>query len=175
MILLQILKSFFIIGLGAFGGGYVIIPMLEHQIVQGHGWITSAELTGIIAVAQMVPGIIGVNAATYTGFKVAGVWGAAAGAAGFTLPSIILCGLLIWFIARFGHVPWMEAVKRAVRPAVAGLIVAAVLTFGRTSVTDVYSAVLAAVTFAVLISSRGKVHPIALILCGGIAGMFIYR
>jgi chromate transporter len=174
MILLQIFKSFFIIGLGSFGGGYVIIPMIEHQIVQGHGWITSAELAGIIAVAQMVPGIVGINTAAYTGVKTAGVLGAAAGTAGFTMPSIILCGLLIWSIARFGRVSWMEALKRSLRPAVAGLIIAAVLTFGKTSVADAPAAILAALTFAILMASRGKINPIALILCGGIAGIFIY-
>ena len=173
MILLQLLKSFLIIGAGAFGGGYSTITMIEHEIVTVHGWITSAELSELIAIAQMTPGPIGVNAATYTGFRVAGFWGAAAATAGFTLPSVIFCFALIRLIARAGGAPWMETMRKSVQPAVAGLITAAVLTYGQASVTDAGSAALAALTFAALAVSRDKIHPALLILCGGIAGIFI--
>jgi chromate transporter len=175
MIFLQLLASFFIIGAGAFGGGYATITMIEHEAVAVHGWVTPAELSEIIAVAQMTPGAIGVNAATYTGFRVAGFWGAAAATAGFTLPSAIFCFSLIWLLIRVGDVSWMEVLKKSVQPAVAGLIAAAVLTYGKSAVTDVYSVILAVWTFAVLMVSKGKVHPVLLILCGGAVGVLIYR
>jgi chromate transporter len=174
MLLLQLLKSFLIIGLGTFGGGMAAIPLIEHEIVAVHGWITASELSGLIAVAQMTPGPIGVNAATYTGFKVAGVAGAAVATAGYTFPSIVICVALARVLARFGNVSWVEALKRAVRPAAAGLIIAAVLTYGRAAVTDVWTAVMAAATFAVLLLSREKAHPALLILCGGVAGVLVY-
>jgi chromate transporter len=149
--------------------------MIEHEIVNVHGWITAAELSELIAIAQMTPGPIGVNAATYAGFRVAGFWGAAAATAGFTLPSVIFCFALIRLFARAGSVPWVETLRKSVQPAVVGLIIAAVLTYSRSAVPDVRSAVFAALTFAVLAVSRDKVHPVALILCGGIAGIFAYR
>ncbi|MDR0330618.1 MAG: chromate transporter [Chitinispirillales bacterium] len=175
MILLLLLKSFLIIGAGALGGGYAIIPMIEHEAVAVHGWLTDTEFAELIAIAQMVPGAIGVNAAAYTGFKVAGFAGSAAAIAGFTLPSIIFCFTLIRLLAKFGSVSWVETLKKSIQPAVAGLIIAAVLTYGKTAVADVWAGILAVSTFAILFVSKEKAHPVLLILCGGIAGMLIYR
>jgi len=174
MILLQLLKSFLIIGVGAYGGGLVTIPMIEHQAVAVHGWITASELSELIAVAQMTPGPIGVNAATYTGYRVAGIAGAAAATLGFVIPSLVLCLTLVYILSKFGGVTWIETLKKSVQPAVAGLIIAAVLTYGKAAVTDVWTAVIAVAAFAILLLSKDKIHPALLILCGGIAGVFIY-
>ncbi|MDR2578958.1 MAG: chromate transporter [Chitinispirillales bacterium] len=174
MTLLNLLISFLIIGAGAFGGGYSTITMIEHEIVTVHGWITSAELSDLIAIAQMTPGPIGVNAATYTGYHVAGFGGAAVATFGFTLPSIIFCFTLIRLFSRFSSLPWIAVLKKSVQPAVVGLILAAVLTYGRASITDLYAVILAAATFTALSIPNKKIHPVLLILCGGIAGIFIY-
>jgi chromate transporter len=174
IILLQLLKSFLIIGVGAYGGGLVTIPMIEHQAVTVHGWITASELSELIAVAQMTPGPIGVNAATYTGYRVAGIAGATAATLGFVIPSLVLCLTLAYILSKFGGVSWMEVLKKSVQPAVAGLIIAAVLTYGRAAVTDVRAAVIAAVAFVILLLSKDKIHPALLILCGGAVGVFIY-
>jgi chromate transporter len=174
MILLQLLKSFLTIGLGAYGGGVVTIPMIEHEAVAVHGWITASELSELIAVAQMTPGPIGLNAATYTGYKVAGIAGATVATAGFTIPSLVLCLTLAYILSKFGDAPWLEALKKSVQPAVAGLIIAAVLTYGKAAVTDVWTAIIAVAAFAILLLSKDKIHPALLILCGGIAGVFIY-
>ncbi|MCL2433910.1 MAG: chromate transporter [Clostridia bacterium] len=175
MILLQLMLSFLIIGAGAFGGGYATITMIEHEIVSVHGWITAAELSELIAIAQMTPGPIAINAATYTGFRVAGFAGAAVATVGFTLPSIVFCFVLIRLFARAGGVPWVEALRKSVQPAVAGLIIAAVLAYGHAALGDLRAVVMAALMFAVLAVSRDRVHPVVWILCGGVAGIFIYR
>jgi len=174
VILTQLFQSFLIIGAGAFGGGYATIAMIEHEVVAVHGWITASELSELIAIAQMTPGPIAINAATYTGFRVAGFWGAAAATAAFTLPSVIFCAALIRLFASAASVPWVETLRKSVQPAVAGLIIAAVLLYGQTSIPGLRSAVLAALTFAVLALSKDKIHPVLLVLCGGIAGIFIF-
>lgn len=174
MILLQLLKSFIIVCVGTFGGGMAAIPMIEHEIVTVHGWITSAELSELIAVAQMTPGPIGVNAATYTGYKVAGIAGAAVATAGYTMPSILICLTLVRVLAKLGGVSWVDMLKKSVQPAAAGLIIAAVLTYGKAAVTDLWTAVIAAAAFAVLLLSKDRIHPALLILCGGAVGVFIY-
>ncbi|MDR3011588.1 MAG: chromate transporter [Chitinispirillales bacterium] len=174
MNLFDLLVSFMIIGVGAFGGGFTTIPLIEHEIVGVHGWITAAELSELIAIAQMTPGPIGLNAATYTGFRVAGFWGAIVAMIGYTLPSITFCATLIKLLAGLTGASWMNTLKKSVQPAVAGLIIAAVLMYGRAAVADIYAAILAVSAFIVLIASRDKVHPIAVILCGGVAGIFIY-
>ena len=93
---------------------------------------------------------------------------------GFVIPSLVLCLTLVYILSKFGGVLWVETLKKSVQPAVAGLIAAAVLTYGRAAVTDVRAAVIAAAAFAVLLLSKDKIHPALLILLGGFAGVFIY-
>ena len=175
MTLILLFWSFFIIGAAAFGGGLVTIPMIEYEIVKVHGWISAVELSELIAVAQMTPGPIAVNAATFTGFRVAGFWGSAAATTGVTLPSVIYCTVLICLLIRFRHVYWVDILRRSVQPAVVGLVIATVFIYGKSTVTDVWALVIAAFSFGILSFFKGKIHPAALIVCGGAAGVLIYR
>ena len=175
MIALSLFWSFFGIGAAAFGGGIVTIPMIEYELVTVRGWISATELSELIAVAQMTPGPIAVNAATYTGFRVAGFWGAFCATAGVTLPSVILCSALIYFLTRFRHIRWIDTFRKSVQPAVVGLVLATVFIYGKGAVTDIWSAFIAFLTFAALAAFRGKIHPVILIVCGGIAGVVIYN
>ena len=76
MIYLQLFYTFFKIGLFGFGGGYAMLSMIQGEVVTRYGWVTSQEFTDIVAISQMTPGPIGINAATYVGFTSTGsVWG----------------------------------------------------------------------------------------------------
>ena len=68
-IYLQLFISFFKLGLLMFGGGYAMLPLLEHEIVDKKGWINNEELLDMYALAQCTPGVIAVNTATKTGYK----------------------------------------------------------------------------------------------------------
>jgi len=175
VIALSLFWSFFVIGAAAFGGGIVTIPMIEYELVTVRGWISAAELSELIAVAQMTPGPIAVNAATYTGFRVAGFWGALCATAGVTLPSVIFCSILMYFLVRFRHVQWVDTLRKSVQPAVAGLIIATVFIYGKSAVTDTWSAVIAFLTFSALVAFGRKIHPVILVVCGGAAGVVIYN
>ena len=74
MIYLQLFLSFFQIGLFSFGGGYAMIPLIQHEL-ERHGWMTSNQFVDIIAISQMTPGPLSVNAATFVGYKMAGIAG----------------------------------------------------------------------------------------------------
>ena len=75
MIYLQLFYTFFKIGLFGFGGGYAMLSMIQGEVVTRYGWVTSQEFTDIVAISQMTPGPIGINAATYVGFTSTGsVW-----------------------------------------------------------------------------------------------------
>ena len=76
MIYLQLFLSFFQIGLLSFGGGYAAMPLIQGQVVQGHGWLSMSEFTDLITISQMTPGPIAVNSATFVGIKIAGIPGA---------------------------------------------------------------------------------------------------
>ena len=78
MIYIQLFLSFVQIGLFSVGGGYAAIPLIQSQVVETHGWLTMNEFTNLITIAEMTPGPIGVNSATFTGLQIAGIPGALA-------------------------------------------------------------------------------------------------
>lgn len=133
MILLKLFWTFLKIGLFSFGGGYAMIPLIQEEI-QSNGWIEAQEFADIVAVSQMTPGPIAVNAATYIGVKTAGVWGSVFATLGVALPSFILVILIAKFMAKFKQNTAVEAVLRGIRPVTIGLISSAVLFFAEMSI-----------------------------------------
>lgn len=130
---LDLLVSFFKIGLFGFGGGYAMVPLLEREI-SAHGWLNPTEFLDIVAISEMTPGPIAVNAATYIGFRTAGVVGALIATLGLVLPSLILVVLAARFFLRFQEKPAVQAVLGGIRPVTIGLIGSAVLFFMENSV-----------------------------------------
>ncbi len=133
MIYLALAFSFFKLGLFAFGGGYAMIPLMQSEI-EMRGWLDPREFADIVAISQMTPGPIAVNAATYIGFRTAGVLGSAFATFGVFLPSFILIVLVAHFIGQFRESRAVESVLRGVRPATIGLIASAVLFFAEISI-----------------------------------------
>jgi chromate transporter len=133
MIFLELAWSFFKIGLFSFGGGYAMVPLMEREIA-AHGWLAAREFADIVAISQMTPGPIAVNAATYIGFRVAGVAGSASATLGVFLPSLFLVLLVAHFLRKFKESPFIEGVLSGIRPATVGLIASAVVFFAEMSV-----------------------------------------
>ncbi|MEG0710936.1 MAG: chromate transporter, partial [Niameybacter sp.] len=100
LIYMQLFFEFFRIGLFALGGGLATIPFLE-QLIDKYGWITSADLLDLIAIAESTPGPIGVNAATYVGFHVEGLLGSLIAVLGLVTPSVIIIIIIAHFFAKF--------------------------------------------------------------------------
>ena len=69
MVFLQLFYTFFKIGLFGFGGGYAMLSMIQGEVVTRYGWLTAQEFTDIVAISQMTPGPIGINSATYVGYR----------------------------------------------------------------------------------------------------------
>lgn len=183
----NLFQIFFKIGLFAFGGGYVILPMI-YQEINRFGMMSTRDFSDIVALSQMTPGPIAVNAATYVGFKSAGIWGAVFATLGVCLPSFILVLLIVAFMNKFKTSPLVQAVLTGVRPATVGLLASAVLLFANTSIfkegffstamlgnplnfVSLPSIVIFALTL--VLSVRFKLGPIMLTLLAGIAGALI--
>ena len=94
MILLKLFLSFLQIGAFSFGGGYAAMPLIQAQVVIKYGWLTMEEFTNLITIAEMTPGPIAVNSATFVGTKIAGVPGALVATMGCILPSCIIVTLI---------------------------------------------------------------------------------
>lgn len=126
MVLLQLYWSFLLIGFSSFGG-LSMIPQISDQVLS-HGWMTASQVTDIVAIAEMTPGPLGLNCATFAGMKAAGVLGAMAANLGALTPSLTLCAAAAMFFARFKGSKIMQHILLGVRPACLGMVVALLIT-----------------------------------------------
>ena len=76
MIYIQLFLSFIQVGALSFGGGYAAMPLIQEQVVNLHSWLSMSEFTNLITIAEMTPGPIAVNSATFVGMQIAGILGA---------------------------------------------------------------------------------------------------
>ena len=136
VIYLKLFWTFFKIGLFGFGGGYGMISLIHNDVVEKQHWISNTEFTDIVAVSQMTPGPIGINSATYVGYKAienAGmtrteaICGSLLASFSVMLPSFILMLLISAFFMRYKNHPSVQTVLKWLRPVVVGMLVAAVL------------------------------------------------
>lgn len=128
MIYVELLWSFFQIGLFSFGGGYAAMPLIQHQVVEVHPWLTMAEFTDIITISQMAPGSISINSATFIGLYIAGWPGALVATFGCILPSGMIITALAIAYARFRSVRVVRSVLLQLRSAVVSMIALAGLS-----------------------------------------------
>lgn len=171
-ILWQLFYTFAFIGSLAFGGGYVMIPLIDRQIVEQLQWITSTEFADMVAIAEMTPGPIAINTATFVGYKMAGPLGSVVATTGVVVPSFIIVMLLAKLVARFSDSPYLKAALSGIRPVVVGLIASAAWTFAEKTLIDLKSCILAGIVLLAL--TRTKLHPILLIIGSAIAGIIFF-
>lgn len=172
MIFLKLFFTFAFIGSLAFGGGYVMIPLIDSQVVEKLGWLTSAEFADIVAIAEMTPGPIAINTATYVGFKMGGVLGSVVATTGVVAPSFIIVMILAKLVNRFSNSPYLQWALSGVRPVVVGLIASAAWSFGAKTLVDLKSWILAGVMLLAL--AKTKINPILLILASFVLGILFF-
>ena len=169
MIYLQLFYTFFKIGLFGFGGGYAMLSMIQGEVVTRYGWVSSQEFTDIVAISQMTPGPIGINAATYVGFTSTGsVWGSVIATFAVVLPSFILMLTISKFFLKYQKHPVVESIFNGLRPAVVALIAAPTFTMGRSAKINRYNLWIP-VASALLIWLLGF-SPIWIIIAAGVGG-----
>lgn len=182
MIYLQLLYTFFKIGLFGFGGGYAMLSMIQGEVVTRYNWVSSQEFTDIVAISQMTPGPIGINAATYVGFTSTGsVWGSVVATFAVVLPSFILMLTISKFFLKYQKHPVVESVFGGLRPAVVGLLASAALVLMNTEnfgspTKDTYTFVISIIIFLIAFvgTKKYKINPILMIIACGIAGLILY-
>lgn len=148
--LLNLFRTFFAIGGLTFGGGYAMLPMLQREVVEKHGWATEEELLNYFAIGQCTPGIIAVNTATFVGYKQRGVAGGIAATAGVVAPSLIIITLIAMLLQNFMDIVWVQHAFAGVRVAVCALIVQSVFKMAAKSVKRPLQIALALVSFVLV-------------------------
>lgn len=169
-IFLQLFASFFKIGLFMFGGGYAMLPLLEHEIVDKKGWASNEELLDMYALAQCTPGVIAVNTATKTGYKIAGMVGAICATVGVVTPSLIIIVAISSMLENFAAIREVQSVLSGIRVAACAMMVATLIKLGKAGIKDWIGA---AIFIAVLIASVFfGVSPVWMVLAAIFAGVF---
>jgi chromate transporter len=180
MIYLTLFLTFFEIGAFTFGGGYAMLPLIQAQ-VEAHGWLTNEELINFIAVSESTPGPFAVNVSTYVGMETGGVLGALCATGGVVLPSFLIILLVAKCFEKFQSNRYVKGAMSGLKPAVVGLIAAAVVSTGKTvffasgfspaafSSAELYISV--AIFLVMLFLSFKKAHPILVILLSGLCGI----
>ena len=190
MLFLELFYTFLKIGLFSFGGGYGMLSVIQGEVVTRHAWLTAAEFTDIVAISQMTPGPIGINSATYVGYtavlnatdnELLAVFGSLTASFAVMLPSIVLMLIVSRFFMKHSKNRNVEAVFKALRPAVVGLIASAALllmteeNFGSPAETPLQFGVSVALFVAAFVAMKFfKVSPILILLLAGVFGGVFY-
>ena len=184
MIYLQLLWSFVQIGLFSIGGGYAAMPLIQNQVVDLHGWLNMTQFADIMTIAEMTPGPIAINAATFVGIRIAGIPGALISTLGCILPSCFIVTLLAFMYYRFKGLSLVQGILSGLRPAVVAMIASAGLSLLILSL-DGQRALpvdLSGINFisvgifaaALFVLRRWKISPVWVMLGAGAAGVLLY-
>lgn len=184
MLLFKLFFAFIQVGLFSVGGGYAAIPLIQEQIVNIHGLMTLEEFSDLITVAEMTPGPISINSATFVGMRIAGIPGVLICTVGCIIPSFCICLTLAHFYYKYRSVSGVQVVLGAMRPAVVALIASAgasILMLGlfQAELRDAVAGNLRVVELGIFAVSlfllrKFKANAITIILGSGVIGTVIY-
>lgn len=182
MIYVQLFFSFLQVGMFSIGGGYAAMPLIQSEAVIKHSWLSMQEFTDLITIAEMTPGPIAVNSATFVGIRIAGVPGALIATFGCILPSCVIVSLLAYIYYRYKNVSAMQSVLLSLRPAVVALIAAAGLSILQMALFHGEAASIANMDWtglllflaAFLLIRVRKKNPILVMGLCGVAGILVH-
>ncbi len=184
MLLLKLFFAFIQVGMFSVGGGYAAIPLIQEQIVNIHHLMTMEEFSDLITVAEMTPGPISINSATFVGMRIAGIPGVLLCSIGCIIPSFVICLTLAHFYYKYRTVSGVQVVLGSLRPAVVALIASAgasILMLGLFQ-AELEAVVLGNLRYvelmifvvALFLLRKFKLNAITVILGSGVVGTIVY-
>jgi chromate transporter len=173
MNLLRLALVFGKIGAVVFGGGFVMIPFIQREVVQHYGWLTQQQFVDAIALGQITPGPILISA-TFIGYKVQGLTGAVVATLAVFLPSFLMTALAARQMMRLRRNPRVAGFIRGVLPAVVAMLLVAAVTIARSTVWLDWRFLLLVVA-ALILLVRYKVDAVYVVVGSGIAGFLLER
>lgn len=176
MIYFQLFLSFLQIGMFSVGGGYAALPLIKEQVAIRHAWLSAKEFYDIVTIAEMTPGPLAINAATFVGLKVAGVAGALVASFSTVLPSmfIVTSLALVLYYKRGKGVRILEKILYGLRPAVIALITSAALSLVEVALLQeehLHFYEMGLFLLGVYLLRKKKITPIKLLLFTGIGAL----
>ncbi len=159
------------IGISVFGGGYVMLPILERELVNKRGWLTSAELADYYALAQCQNGPIAINVSVLVATNHYGVACGIAAALGIALPSFVIILIIAALLTNFSHIPQVNQSFAGIKVAVAALVVNAAWSLIKEGVRNLPSVIIFLCAFALLLFNL--LSPILIVIGAAAAGIII--
>jgi len=149
-ILADLFLTYFRVGAVTFGGGYAMIPILEREVVKKKNWVSEEELLDYYAISQCTPGVIAVNAATFVGYKMAGVLGSVFATLGVISPSIIIITIIANMLSVFSDNRYVTSAFKGISIAVCALVFTTVVGMIKKNVKNIFSVILAVFAFVAI-------------------------
>ncbi|HCJ58131.1 chromate transporter [Lutispora sp.] len=171
--LYQLFNTFFKIGCFTIGGGYAMVPVIQREIVENKKWITQDEFLDAIALTNSLPGPLATNAATYVGYKMAGIPGTLAAVFATALPSFLIILTIAIFFTSIKDNIMVQHIFSGVRPAVVSLIVYAVIKLAKSIGFKTKNVIISVGTLLGMIFLN--IHPFIAVTASGIIGFFFFR
>ena len=125
---LKLFVTFFKIGAFTFGGGYAMIPLIQHEVAEKNKWITDDDILEIVAIAESTPGPIAINSATFVGYRICGFFGSVAATLGVVLPSFVIILAISFVLNAFQNLRAVKYAFMGIRAGVLALILKALLS-----------------------------------------------
>lgn len=159
------------IGAVTFGGGYVMLPILQKEIVEVRQWATSEEIMDYYAISQCTPGIIAINTAIFIGYKCKKELGGVFAALGMVFPSIVIILIISIFLQNVMSYQIVQMAFRGIRVAVAVLVFNATVTLSKKGIIGKLSALIFVISFAVLFLI--DISPILVVVLSALVGILV--
>lgn len=167
----QIMLSFLKISPLSFGGGYAMLPVIEAEVVDRRKWMTEADMNNAISISGSAPGGIGVNAAIFVGYRLAGIRGAIAALIGISLPTFSIVLFLLGFLHYFADSSKTAAAMEGIQIAIIVMIAYAGFRMVKTAIIDLTTTVIFILTLCFLLFAI--IPPIVVIPLGIAAGILM--
>jgi chromate transporter len=166
---LELIATFFKIGIMTFGGGYAMLPIIQREVVEKKRWATEEEILDYYAIGQCTPGIIAVNTATFIGNKQKGILGGFLATFGLVLPSLIIISIIAAVLTNFAEIPAVQHALAGIRVAVVVLVGYSVKKLAKSGVRGAFGWCLFVLTF--LVSALFGVSPVLVVVLAAVAGI----
>lgn len=175
--ILELFLTFAKIGLFTFGGGYAMIPLIEHTCVEKKKWITHDEMMDITVIAESTPGPIAINCATFVGYRQKKTLGAIAATIGVIFPSFVIIFIIALVLDNFLQITWIANAFKGIKIAVGILILDAAIKMIKSMKKKTLPRVIlicAAVVMIVINVFSIKLSSIVLMLVSGAVSLVIF-
>lgn len=169
--LLDLFISFLKVGSFSFGGAYSLIPLIEAEVVKNHAWLTHDEFLKVLGMVEVFPGAISIKYATYTGYKVAGIWGIIVANIGNMFTPVALISVATYFYNAFEKNKFLYKSFEGIKFAVIGMIMAIMVKYLFANSTNWKS--IAFIAFGFALTYWFKLHPIIIVVGSAIIAMLV--